>query len=290
MSKILMLFGLAVIAIQVVGAEDHSVIARKLALHKVATGEDLSILSKASFQPKSNVSIQNIRAAQRNDDSKLVDVYYDLVSSGNYQCNVVMEMLNNGSTVAIGAANQEGHVGEGVAPGEDRHIVWNAGKDWPDNYSSKFQTRLTATETDIPKTWATITIAWAAYGGSDIDICGYWLDKPDVKVGWSWGSGSTDSVYSSRWKGDNTGSGPEYILVGASAADLPTGVTTPRYRIHFNHYGRAGSPPKVDVSVRANNVTRSKTQTAATRGGKALTSDPYLTITFDQDGTPRSID
>ena len=276
-------------AIEVI-ADDDADIRAKWEKHRQLTGEDLFAAPKNMATSKSALEITNLRASQR-VGTRLVDVYYDLLSSGDYQCNVSMSMKESGNAVALNTYEQDGDIGEGVVPGTDKHIVWNAGVDWPGKYSEKFQVSLTATETDIPKTWATITISWASYGGKDLDICGYWVDQPSIKVGYGHGSGSTDSTYRSRWKGDNTGSGPEYVLVGVNENDIASGVTTRKYRIHFNYYNTAGSPAKADVSVRANGVTKRRSSSASTRkSSPASTSDPYVTITFDSDGTPISID
>lgn len=271
-------------------ANEAEYIKAKWEKHRQLTGEDLFSIPKVGVMPKSSLTITNLRAAQR-AGTRLVDVYYDLQSSGDYQCNVSMSMMDNGSAIPVNTYAQDGDIGEGVVPGTGKHIVWDAGADYPNRRSEKFQVSITATETDIPKTWATITISWASYGGKDLDICGYWVDQPGVKVGYSHGSGSTDSTYRSRWKGDNTGAGPEYVLVGVNESDIASGVTTRKYRIHFNYYNTPGSPAKADVTVKANGVAKHRTSSASTRSGNAAsTSDPSVTITFGSDGTPIGID
>ena len=287
-----MLFAMASCGFAAQGAlaEDAGYTRAKWEKHRQLTGEDLFATASPDLSPKSSLTIKNLRASQR-AGTKMVDVYYDLLSSGDYQCNVSMSMTDNGSPVAVNTYAQDGDIGEGVVPGTGKHIAWDAGADWPNKYSQRFQVTVTATETDIPKTWATITISWASYGGKDLDICGYWVDQPGVKVGYSHGSGSTGSTYRSRWKGDNTRSGPEYVLVGVNENDIASGVTTRKYRIHFNYYKTAGSPAKADVTVKANGVTKRRTSSASThKGNAASTSDPSVTITFDSDGTPISID
>ena len=121
-------------------------------------------------------------------------------------------------------------------------------------------------------------------------MCGYWVDRPDVKVGWSYGTGSTSLTYRSTWRGDNTGSGPEYINIGVVPGETLEGVVNRRYRVHCNYYGNAGSSSKATISVTCNGVVKQKTISVSNRNGKAAnTSDPYVTISFNDAGRLVSI-
>ncbi|MBQ5531600.1 MAG: hypothetical protein IIT98_06320, partial [Kiritimatiellae bacterium] len=72
--------------------------------------------------------VANVRGAQRTG-SQLVDIYYDFDStSGTYSVEIAIEGVSN----RIAAVSFTGDAGAGVAPGKDRHIVWDAGADWPD--------------------------------------------------------------------------------------------------------------------------------------------------------------
>ena len=92
------------------------------------------------------------------------------------------------------------------------------------------------------------------------------------------------------WKGDNTQSGPENIMVFIDNAQLE-GVFTERiYKIHFNHFGAAAANPHVRVTVTGNDKTLTATVGAATRKSqRAETSDPFVLILFDASNTPISI-
>lgn len=275
---------------------DIEVMRRKAEIHFRETGETLSYETgdrpqqkKALLGASSGFRVENVHAEQEHG-TKFVKITYDLISSGgNSQFKVSLGLTANGS--AVSAATCSGDIGRGVTPGLGKCIVWDAGRDWPNKYSDKFKAQITAEETDIPASWATITVSWGAYGGRDLDICGYWLDQPSVKVGWSYGSGSTSSTWRSRWEGDNTGSGPEYIHVGVNENDIADGVANRRYRIHFNYYGSVGSSAQATVYVTANGITKSaSSSTGVHTSTKAYTSDPYLTITFDSHGSPISIE
>ena len=74
-------------------------------------------------------TVTNVRGSQR-QDSKLVDIYYDLNATDGETYTVAVEV--EGRTNAVTASTFTGDVGEGVSPGTNRHVVWDAGADWPD--------------------------------------------------------------------------------------------------------------------------------------------------------------
>ena len=73
-------------------------------------------------------TVTNVRGMQR-ENSNLVDIYYDLEVSegGSYKVEVQIE----GRTNEVNAATFTGDVGNGIAPGRNHHILWDAGADWP---------------------------------------------------------------------------------------------------------------------------------------------------------------
>ncbi len=73
-------------------------------------------------------TVTNVRGRQR-ENSNLIDIYYDIEATdgGKYTVKVEIE----GRTNEVTAATFTGDVGEGIAPGRNRHILWNAGADWP---------------------------------------------------------------------------------------------------------------------------------------------------------------
>ena len=75
-------------------------------------------------------TVENVRGQQR-ENSKLVDIYYDINDSDGGTYYVEVEVV--GRTSDVNASSFSGDVGEGVAPGQNRRIVWDAGADWPGN-------------------------------------------------------------------------------------------------------------------------------------------------------------
>ncbi len=73
-------------------------------------------------------TVTNVRGRQR-EKSNLIDIYYDIEATdgGRYTVKVEIE----GRTNEVTATTFTGDVGDGIAPGRNRHILWNAGADWP---------------------------------------------------------------------------------------------------------------------------------------------------------------
>ena len=73
-------------------------------------------------------TVTNVRGKQR-ENSNLIDIYYDIEATdgGKYTVTVQIE----GRTNEVTATTFTGDVGDGIAPGRNRHILWNAGADWP---------------------------------------------------------------------------------------------------------------------------------------------------------------
>jgi len=74
--------------------------------------------------------VSNVSASQRADDSKLVDIYYNLADADGDLCTVwVIISDNNGLSWTVPAMTFTGAVGSNVSPGVNKHVIWDAGKD-----------------------------------------------------------------------------------------------------------------------------------------------------------------
>jgi len=81
--------------------------------------------------------VSNVSASQRADDSKLVDIYYNLADADGDLCTVwVVISDNGGATWTVPAMTFTGAVGANIAPGIGKHVVWDAGKDVPGKVSN----------------------------------------------------------------------------------------------------------------------------------------------------------
>ncbi|MFH1370272.1 MAG: SUMF1/EgtB/PvdO family nonheme iron enzyme [Planctomycetota bacterium] len=88
--------------------------------------------------------VSNVSASQRADDSKLVDIYYNLADAEGDNCTIwVFISDNNGLSWDIPAFTFTGDVGSSISPGLNKHIVWDAGHDCPGK-SGTFRARVFA--------------------------------------------------------------------------------------------------------------------------------------------------
>jgi len=143
-------------------------------------------------------TVTNVRGAQR-PNSNLVDIYYDLNASdgGTYTVEVAIE----GRTDTVTATTFSGDVGKGIAPGKNRHIVWEAGADWR---GKKGDVKAVVTATvEVPKGKPKKVQLWA--GGP------YWADRNiGADAPWEYG------LY--FWWGDTTGHRPGYNFSSGNSA------------------------------------------------------------------------
>ncbi len=93
------------------------------------------------------LSVTNVEFSQRTDGSLIVDIYYDLSDDDSETKTVSVEASDdNGSTWDLTCASLTGDVGEGIAQGTEKHIVWDFYTDNPNQSGSQYKVRVTATE------------------------------------------------------------------------------------------------------------------------------------------------
>ena len=156
-----------------------------------------AIVLLAGFLALNNLSaaapvVSNIRASQR-AGSQLVDIVYNLAAVG--PCAVTVAVSANGGTnYNVPVFTLAGAVNAGVSPGNDRAIVWNAGQDWPGNFTDKCRVRVTADDGTSPTPPTAMVIIPAgsfnmgdnyAEGGEafpvhSVFVSGFYMDKFEV--------------------------------------------------------------------------------------------------------------
>ena len=90
-----------------------------------------------------STTVSNVRASQR-AGTQLVDIYYDLSSPSNALTVSLAVSTNGGASYTLPATSFTGAVGAGIAPGTNQKITWNAGADWPTNFSANVRVSVTA--------------------------------------------------------------------------------------------------------------------------------------------------
>jgi formylglycine-generating enzyme required for sulfatase activity len=93
--------------------------------------------------------VSNVRVSQQSG-KKLVDITYNVTDLDNSPLTVSIAIsTNDGTTFGLPApsmsdAGSVKSIGNGVTPGNDRKVVWNAGADWNGQFSSIVKARVTA--------------------------------------------------------------------------------------------------------------------------------------------------
>jgi len=74
--------------------------------------------------------------------TELVDIWYDVSDADGDELDVSVEVKVSGRVIP--ASSFSGDIGSGVMPGNNRHIVWDAGADWDGRVSDQVSFVITA--------------------------------------------------------------------------------------------------------------------------------------------------
>ena len=151
----------------------------------------LLIILLISFLPAISLAnsapvVSNVSASQRSDDSKLVDIYYDLADADGDLCAIWPAISDDGgSTWRVPADSYTGAVGHDVSPGTHKHIIWDAGKDMPGKNTS-FKVRIFADDGNGQESVVLVSAGWFAYQnavpGNYIYLDSFMIDKYETTV------------------------------------------------------------------------------------------------------------
>lgn len=96
--------------------------------------------------------MSNLRAAQRTDGSKFVDVYYDVADSDSTQVVISVKFSDdNGVTYNIIPKTLFGDIGL-VTPGTGKQLIWDSGKDVPGIYNTQYGVMVTTDDNTVNET------------------------------------------------------------------------------------------------------------------------------------------
>ena len=91
--------------------------------------------------------VSNVLASQRSG-TKLVDIYYDLADAdGNASTIYIYVSADGGTTWNVPAHTFTGDWA-GVLPGQNKHLVWDAGEDWNGQFTTRCRVRVIAFDLD----------------------------------------------------------------------------------------------------------------------------------------------
>jgi formylglycine-generating enzyme required for sulfatase activity len=127
--------------------------------------------------------VSNVSASQRADDSKLVDIYYNLADADGDACTVwVVISDDGGASWKVPAINFTGHIGKAVTPGSGKHAIWDAGKDMPGKVAA-FKARVFADDGKGPANMVLVPAGYFAYQGNyatQTFVNSFQIDKYEV--------------------------------------------------------------------------------------------------------------
>lgn len=156
-------------------------------------------------------TVSNVRASQR-AQTRVVNIFYDLAgSSGPYTVTLGVS-TNHGVSYDLNVPSLTGNGIGSVIAGSNRHIVWNAGADWPGQFSSAVRFKVTADDGMTSAPSGMVLIPGGTNSGNDPDfgaysltVSSFYMDRTQVtKALW-------DEVYTwavtNGYSFDNDGSG-----------------------------------------------------------------------------------
>lgn len=113
-------------------------------------------------------AVSNVSALQRDDNSKLVDIYYDLADADGDNCTVWIVISDDGGiNWRVPADTYSGAVGNDISPGTGKHVIWDAGKDMPGK-SGDFKVRVFADDGNGPGPMVLVPAGWFAYQNASV--------------------------------------------------------------------------------------------------------------------------
>ncbi|MBT3800252.1 MAG: formylglycine-generating enzyme family protein [Bacteroidetes bacterium] len=127
-----------------------------------------SIILCISILSSQQAQVTNVVAAQRTDGSKLVDIYYNITQDDlfNYY-SINVEISFDGGSIYTPTNYLTGDYGIGITSGNDKHIVWLLGSEYPDVFFDNIKIKVIATgyiEENLPFEFISIPSGDFTYG------------------------------------------------------------------------------------------------------------------------------
>ncbi len=146
------------------------------------------LLMQASVFANSGPVVSGVSANQRGDESKLVDIHYDLADADGDTCTVwVVVSDNGGANWRVPARTFTGDIGNSIAPGIGKSVVWDAGVDMPGKVGT-YKVRVYADDGQGPDAMVVVPIGWFPYQNVSnpedwIFVDPFLIDKYECTVG-----------------------------------------------------------------------------------------------------------
>ena len=126
--------------------------------------------------------IYNTSVIQRRDGSGLIDISYDLYDANGDLCEVTLLLLDDGDanfSYTPTPINLSGDIGEDVAPGTGKKVVWNAGAEDKGFDGSQFVLRLKAEDgiNRVPENFVLVEGGSFTRSGYSVTLDSFYIDK-----------------------------------------------------------------------------------------------------------------
>lgn len=125
---------------------------------------NLLLVINSGLAQNSNPVIDTVHVAQV-AGTFLVDIRYTVADANNDPLIVYCHVSSDsGKTYGVLAKTFSGEYGFNIQPGINKHILWDAGKDFPEQYGTKFRVKLSASDLNLTKI---VTIPSATFSMGD---------------------------------------------------------------------------------------------------------------------------
>lgn len=144
----------------------------------------LSILLLATVGTLSGAPVvSNLTVAQRSDNTKMVDVWFDLTNSLPMTVTLLVSD-DNGVSWDVSCNLTSGDIGLGISPGSGKHIVWDVLAEHPGINGDQFKFKIIAddgTPPPVPEGFVLVEGGTFNNGTGNVTLTSYYLARYELK-------------------------------------------------------------------------------------------------------------